>query len=324
MTITAANWAKQDDDFSKMFLEQNIKQFWRPEDIALHEDVNQWKQLPSAQKETYKRVLGGLTLLDTLQGEDGMTNISLAVPGHQRKAVLNFMAMMENVIHARSYSNIFLTLASREEIDEVFAWVEANPHLQRKAEIIEKLYRELSAKPDDEIVLYKALVASVMLESFLFYSGFYYPLLLAGEGKLTHSGEIISLIIRDESIHGVYVGLLAQEIYAKQSADMRLELRDFTIDLLVSLYENESAYTDDVYSELGLEHDVRKFLRYNANKALANLGFDPYFEDEKQSAIVLNGLSTKTKSHDFFSQKGNGYVLATVESLQDSDFIFQS
>ena len=65
----------------------------------------------------------------------------------------------------------------------------------------------------DEITLYKALVASVMLEGFLFYSGFYYPLLLAGQGKLMNSGEIISLIIRDESIHSVYVGLLAQEIH---------------------------------------------------------------------------------------------------------------
>ena len=52
-----------------------------------------------------------------------------------------------------------------------------------------------------------AMVASVFLESYLFYSGFFYPLYLAGQGKLTASGEIINLIIRDESIHGVFVGI---------------------------------------------------------------------------------------------------------------------
>ncbi len=53
-----------------------------------------------------------------------------------------------------------------------------------------------------------------------------------------------------------------------------------------------------------------------------NLGFDPYYEDEEINPIVLNGLNTKTKSHDFFSMKGNGYKKATVEPLRDDDFFF--
>ncbi|MEC0488142.1 ribonucleotide-diphosphate reductase, partial [Bacillus glycinifermentans] len=52
------------------------------------------------------------------------------------------------------------------------------------------------------------------------------------------------------------------------------------------------------------------------------LGFDPYFEDETVNPIVLNGLNTKTKSMDFFSQKGNSYKKATAEALQDEDFYF--
>lgn len=35
------------------------------------------------------------------------------------------------------------------------------------------------------------------------------------------SGEIINLILRDEAIHGVYVGLLAQEIYNKQTEEKK-------------------------------------------------------------------------------------------------------
>lgn len=54
------------------------------------------------------------------------------VEGHQRKAVLNFMAMMENAVHAKSYSNIFMTLAPTETINEVFEWVKQNKYLQKK------------------------------------------------------------------------------------------------------------------------------------------------------------------------------------------------
>ncbi|MEL7734227.1 class 1b ribonucleoside-diphosphate reductase subunit beta [Bacillus velezensis] len=318
---TAADWSRHEDDFTQMFYAQNVKQFWLPEEISLNGDLLSWKALNPAEQTTYMRNLAGLTLLDTEQGNTGMPVVAQHVDGHQRKAVLNFMAMMENAVHAKSYSNIFMTLAPTETINEVFEWVKTNPYLQRKAALITGLYRDI--KEGDVLSLYKALVASVYLESFLFYSGFYYPLYFAGQGKLTSSGEIINLIIRDEAIHGVYVGLLAQEVYGKQEPDVQLEMSDFAVELLTELYDNEVAYTEDLYDAVGLTHDVKRFLRYNANKALQNLGFDPYFEEERPNPIVMNGLNTKTKSHDFFSQKGNGYKKATVEALKDSDFYFE-
>ncbi|MEC0695000.1 class 1b ribonucleoside-diphosphate reductase subunit beta [Bacillus atrophaeus] len=316
----AANWSKHEDDFTQMFYNQNVKQFWLPEEIALNGDLLTWKYLGKNEQDTYMKVLAGLTLLDTEQGNTGMPIVADHVEGHQRKAVLNFMAMMENAVHAKSYSNIFMTLAPTETINEVFEWVKQNKFLQKKAQIIVGLYQ--SIKKNDEISLFKAMVASVYLESFLFYSGFYYPLYFYGQGKLMQSGEIINLILRDEAIHGVYIGLLAQEIYNKQPEEKKAELREFSIELLEQLYENELEYTEDLYDQVGLSHDVKKFIRYNANKALMNLGFDSYFEEEEINPIVLNGLNTKTKSHDFFSMKGNGYKKATVEPIKDDDFYF--
>lgn len=316
----AANWSKPEDNFTQMFYSQNVKQFWLPEEIALSGDLLSWKKLSHEEQQAYMKVLGGLTLLDTEQGI-GVPKITEHVKGHQRKAVLNFMAMMESAVHAKSYSNIYLTLASVEEINETFEWVKENKNLQRKQHIIATLYNDI--QKDDDISLYKAMVASVFLESFLFFSGFYYPLYFYGQGKLMQSGEIINLIIRDEAIHGVYIGLLAQEIFNKQSVDTQTELIVFANELLVELYENEAEYTAHVYDSVGLTHDVKKFVRYNANKAMQNLALTPYFEDEEVNPIVMNGLSTETKSHDFFSMKGNGYKMAVVEAIRDEDFIFE-
>lgn len=318
----AADWSSEEDSFTQMFYNQNVRQFWLPEEISLNSDLLIWKSLSQQEKDTYKKALAGLTLLDTEQGNTGMPLIAGQVKGHQRKAVLNFMAMMENAVHAKSYSNIFMTLAPSEEIKDLFQWVKDNKYLQKKASMIVDLYNDV--KDDDELSLYRAMVASVYLESFLFYSGFYYPLLCYGQGRMMQSGEIINLIIRDEAIHGVYVGLLAQEIYNKQSDGVKNELNDFSIKLLKQLYDNELGYTEDLYDGLGLTHDVKKFLRYNANKALQNLGFDNYFDDEDVNPIVINGLDTKTKSHDFFSMKGSSYQKANTEALKDEDFYFSS
>ena len=43
-------------------------------------------------------------------------------------------------------------------------------------------------------------------ETFLFYSGFFTPLYYLGNNKLANVAEIIKLIIRDESVHGTYIG----------------------------------------------------------------------------------------------------------------------
>lgn len=137
-----------------------------------------WLTLSEIEKDSYMKVLGGLTLLDTIQGGVGMPQIMEHVDGLQRKAVLGFMGMMEQ-IHAKSYSSIFTTLASTEEIDGIFRWVEDNTFLQFKAETISEYYQKIETKKD----LYLAMSASVLLESYLFYSGFFYPLYLAGQAK---------------------------------------------------------------------------------------------------------------------------------------------
>jgi ribonucleoside-diphosphate reductase beta chain len=167
------------------------------------------------------------------------------------------------------------------------------------------------------------MASSVLLESYLFYSGFFYPLYLAGQGKMTCSGEIIDLILRDESIHGVYVGVLAQEVFAGLDEQEQRDVSDTLQGLLKDLHANEEQYTELIYAKIGLVDEVKTFLRYNANKAFMNLGLEPPFEDEEINPIVLNGIRTDTKQHDFFSKKGNGYVRAlNVEPLTDEDFNF--
>ena len=316
--MTAVNWNRPEDPYTKMFWDQNVRQFWVDEEIPLADDKLTWMTLRKEEQEVYEQVLAGLTLLDTLQGGVGMPLLLQHIPRLQAKAVLAFMGAMEQM-HAKSYSSIFSTLCTTPRIEALFAWVEENPWLQEKQRFIQRHYQGVQ----DKRSLYLGLAASVMLESFLFYSGFFYPLLLAGQGRMVNAGEIISLIIRDESIHGVYVGMLAQEVLGGLSEQE--EVKDQVYQMLRRLEAMERGYTEALYRPLGLVEEVLAFSRYNADKALANLGLPAYFEvtAEQVNPVVLAGLSTRTKHHDFFSTKGNGYVKAIrVEPIRDEDFIF--
>ena len=234
------------------------------------------------------------------------------------------MQMMEQ-IHAKSYSHIFTTLLPSSETNYLLdTWVIEEPHLKYKSDKIISNYHKLWGKEASIFDQYMARVSSVFLETFLFYSGFYYPLYLAGQGKMTTSGEIIRKILLDESIHGVFTGLDAQSLRNELSENEKQKADKEMYKLLEELYKNEVSYTHMLYDDIGLTEDVLNYVQYNGNKALSNLGFEPYFEEKEFNPIIENALDTSTKNHDFFSVKGDGYTLAlNVEALQDEDFIFE-
>lgn len=315
-TVKAINWNKIEDEKDLEVWERLTGNFWLPEKVPVSNDIPSWNTLAPHEQLMTTRVFTGLTLLDTVQGTVGAVSlIPDAVTPHE-EAVYTNIAFMESV-HAKSYSSIFSTLLSTEEINETFAWSENNEHLQKKEQIILDYYRG----DDPE----KRKVASTMLESFLFYSGFYAPMYWSSHGKLTNTADIIRLIIRDEAVHGYYIGYKYQVALAKASKERQAELKDYTFELLEELYDNEVEYTASLYDEMGLTEDVKMFLRYNANKALMNLGYEALFtpEDTAVNPAILAALSPGAdENHDFFSGSGSSYVIGAVEDTEDDDWDF--
>lgn len=123
-------------------------------------------------------------------------------------------------------------------------------------------------------------------------------------------------------MHGLYTGLVAQNILTTLPQETQNYLDEWLYETLDSLYELECSLIEEIYDSVGLTDDVKSFVRYNANKALMNLGKEPHYEDEEINPIVLRGLDTKSKTHDFFSMKGNAYTILETESLDDDDFNF--
>ena len=192
-----------------------------------------------------------------------------------------------------------------------------NEFLQKKAEIVLDYY-----EGDSPL---KRKVASTLLESFLFYSGFYLPMYFSAHAKLTNTADVIRLIIRDEAVHGYYIGYKYQKGLERVSEDKRGELRDYTYDLLNELYDNEVEYTRSLYEPVGLTQDVEKFLRYNGNKALMNLGYPALFPQEicDVNPSILAALSPNAdENHDFFSGSGSSYVMGKSVETDDDDWDF--
>lgn len=308
----AINWNNIEDEMDKTMWEKLLSQFWVATRFPIANDLASWRKLHANEQQLVLRVFAGLTLLDTIQGNIGALELMKDAQTEHEKSVFLNIAFME-AIHAQSYSQIFQTLAATPEINEAFRWSEDNDFLQYKARKVQDIYSS-----DDPL---KKKIASVLLESFLFYSGFYLPLHLGARGSLVESNSLITLIRKDESLHGLYVGYKYQQAIKKESKQRVEELTNWAYELLDDLYQNEVRYTQDLYDEHGLTEDVKIFLRYNANKALMNLGLDPLFPKEEVNPVILNGMSLETVAHDFFSTTGN-YSMGEVEATEDEDWDF--
>ncbi|MXS73944.1 class 1b ribonucleoside-diphosphate reductase subunit beta [Microbacterium sp. CSI-V] len=314
--VQAINWNRIQDEKDLEVWNRLVNNFWLPEKVPLSNDIQSWNTLTPEEQTLTMRVFTGLTLLDTIQGTVGAVSlIPDAITPHE-EAVYTNIAFMESV-HAKSYSSIFSTLCSTKEIDEAFRWSTENEFLQKKAHIVMDYYRG-----DDPL---KRKVASTLLESFLFYSGFYLPMHWSSRAKLTNTADLIRLIIRDEAVHGYYIGYKFQRGLEQVDQARRDEIKDYTFSLLYELYDNEVHYTQSLYDSVGLSEDVKKFLHYNANKALMNLGYEAMFPASVTNVnpAILSALSPNAdENHDFFSGSGSSYVIGKAEATEDDDWDF--
>jgi ribonucleoside-diphosphate reductase beta chain len=310
------NWNTVPDPKDAEVWDRLTGNFWLPEKIPVSNDLPKWGVMSEDEQWATMRVFAGLTALDTLQGAVGAISLMPDATTPHEEAVLCNIAFME-AVHAKSYSNIFMTLSSTPEINRAFRWAEESETLRYKSTRVREFYE------GNNPLMRKA--ASTLLESFLFYSGFYLPLRFASRGYLTNTADIIRLIIRDEAVHGYYIGYKYQQAIKRLDEAQQQEIKDAVFDLVFDLYDNEITYTEKIYDDLGWTEDVKRFLRYNANKALNNLGYEGLFPSDEcrvDPAILSSLAPDANETHDFFSGSGSSYVIGKAEETQDDDWDF--
>jgi len=314
--IDAINWNRLQDEKDLDVWNRLTSNFWLPEKVPLSNDIQSWNTLTAEEQQLTIRVFTGLTLLDTIQSSVGAPSLMPDSRTPHEEAVYANITFME-AVHARSYSSIFSTLCTTRDVDDAFRWSEENPTLQAKSTLIlERYYSE------DPLM---RKVASVFLESFLFYSGFFLPMYWSSHAKLTNTADLIRLIIRDEAVHGYYIGYKFQLAYEEESKERQAEVKNYAYELLMELYDNEVKYTESLYDGVGLTEEVKKFLHYNANKALMNLGFEALFPESMTDVdpTIMAALAPNAdENHDFFSGSGSSYVIGRAEATEDDDWAF--
>lgn len=301
----------------------NQRNAWVTDRINVTGDRVSWTKLTPEMQEAFIRTFVILQRIDAEQGLIGMDIVADRVRDTYVAAVLRYQTGME-IVHSESYSRQLATFVSTAKEEEVTKWADNSKEVNDVIGfLIEEMVR-VDETEDDELVAEALLLAmSTVLESFLFFLLFYYPLYLADvEQRMTRCAEVIRLILRDESSHGSFSGYVYVRTTGEMTEEQKAYCKDQVEMFISELYKRTDSLLDVVYG--GVPHiidDIKRFANYNFNRTLQNLGYASVFDKEQTTfhpaieSEVKNGLDV---THDIFSMTGNVYFMMKSDPYNES------
>jgi len=185
--------------------------FWRPEEVSLQKDRNDFLELRDEQKFIFTSNLKYQTMLDSVQGRGPCLAFLPFVSLPEIEGCIVTWDFMET-IHSRSYTYIIKNLYPNPS--DVFDTIIEDEKIERRAKSVTQTYDDLiqmgyqwSVAPDKVDMyelkknLYKTMVTVNILEGLRFYVSFACSFAFGELKKLEGSAKIISFIARDESQH---------------------------------------------------------------------------------------------------------------------------
>jgi ribonucleoside-diphosphate reductase beta chain len=289
---------------------------WFPQEIDLSRDVKDYKEkLTDAERSMYDKALAFLSNLDGIQFHNIMDNITEPVTSPEVRMCLSRQAW-EEANHVDSYA----TMIEAVSLDPmaVYMTFERDEMLARKNAFIMGESAKLKDSQTIGPAFARALVANIALEGIYFYSGFLAFYVLARNGKMLGSTDMIRLIQRDEIVH---LGLFVQMFKTLQAERPELFDREFWQDawtIMQNAVELETAWGCYIIRDgiLGLtEPIVRDYIRHLANERAELIGMPLLFPGTKNPVPWVDKFSDPNgRETNFFEGSVTSYsVGGTLE-----------
>lgn len=297
----------QYDDIYQMYKRQ-VDSFWRPEEVDLSRDLNDWANLTDDERHFISMTLAFFA------GSDGlvMENISLRflndVKVAEARSFYAFQSAMES-IHSEMYSILIDTyIKDTDEKDKLFKAIDNFPCISTKAKWAEKWIG------DDDASFASRLVAFACVEGIFFSSSFASIYWIKKRGLmpgLTLSNEFIS---RDEALHTEFAILL----YGKLNKRVPKER---VIEIIKDATEIEKSFiTDSLPCRLiGMNAKLMtNYVEFVADRLAVQLGYDKIYGSHNPFDFMeLISVETKT---NFFERTNSEYALSNCKK---DDTIFE-
>ena len=275
--------------------QQQLGFFWRPEEISLQKDRNDYLTLSEEHKHIFTSNLKYQTLLDSVQGRGPCLAFLPFCSLPELESLLVAWDFIET-IHSRSYTYIMKNVYP--DPTEVLDTIITTKEIMKRAETVTESYDKFieyahkytllnkGDRKELKRLLYLTLINVNILEGIRFYVSFACSFAF-GELKLMEgSAKIISLIARDENLHLAISQNIINNYRLKENDREMLQIIKETEQEVYDMYntavEQEKDWAKYLFREgsmIGLNDKLlNDYVEFMANKRMRAIGLKPQYD----------------------------------------------
>jgi len=296
----------QDNDIWSMYKKQ-VDCFWRPEEIDLSKDINDWNQLNKDEKHFISMVLAFFAGSDGIVMENLAVRFMNEIQLPEAKAFYSFQIAMEN-IHSNTYSLLIETyIKDKSEKNDLFQAIQKFPFIEKKA----KWAIDWIGNTEENFAT--RLIAFACIEGIFFSGSFCSIFWLKKRGLmpgLTFSNELIS---RDEALHTEFAVLLYSKLTNKISKEKITQIITDAVNIEIEFI------CDALPCKLiGMNSTLMtQYIKFVADRLALQLGnFKIYNVSNPFDFMEMISLEGKT---NFFEKRVGEYALANKSNQEIFD-----
>ncbi len=293
---------------------------WLPEEVPMADDVRDWKfNLTLEEKNLCTQIFRFFTQADIEVNDCYMSKYSAVFKPTEIKMMLSAFSNMET-IHIVAYSHLIDTLGMPDTLYDEFLQYKA---MKDKYDYLHSFTCDTKEEIACTLAAFGAFTEGVQL-----FASFAILLNFQRFGKMKGMGQIISWSVRDETLHTNSIIRLFRTFI-----DENPEL--WTSNLRSKIYEicSTAVYFEDAFIDLAFEindsveglsaKDVRRYIRYIADRRLVQLGLKPVYLIEENPLPWLDNILNGLDHTNFFENRVTNYSKAATTGEWDDVFTNQ-
>ena len=302
------------------YVQQN-QMHWFPEDVPLHNDVQDWQYLSDKEKNLLTQIFRLFTQSDVDVSTGYVDRYMRIFKKPEARMMMGAFNNMES-IHQHAYSLLLDTVGMPENEYKAFSEYEAKAD---KHDYVNNI--KVSGK--DKLSIAKALaVYSAFTEGLQLFSSFIILLNFPRFGKMKGMGQIITYSIRDESLHVEAMTQLFRE-YMQENIDLWTD--DFKKEIYQAcrdMVDLEDRFLNLVFKMGDIEgltqREMSQYIRYIADRRLLQLGLKPNYNVKDNPLTWLDDV-LGVEHQNFFEGRATSYMKAglrgDVSNVQFAELI---
>jgi ribonucleoside-diphosphate reductase beta chain len=295
---------------------QQQRVHWLPEEVPLADDVKDWhRTLSNSERNLLTHIFRFFTQADVEVNNCYMKHYSQVFKPTE---VLMMLAAFSNIetVHVSAYSHLLDTIGMPETEYSAFLKYQ---QMKDKYDYMQEFGVSTNRDIAKTLAMFGAFTEGLQL-----FASFAILLNFPRFNKMKGMGQIVTWSVRDESLHTASIIKLFRTFIHENPEIWDDEFQRELYVACETVLHHEDAFIDLAFEMGGIEglegREIKKYIRYIADRRLIQLGLQPVYRIEKNPLPWMEEMLNGVEHANFFENRATEYSKAATQGSWEDAF----